>query len=284
MSYRTPASWVATQCLVVLGVSLCSVRAYAHEPIFSPGPHTVFAHGLELGTSFDYAKEGGARLRSQTLHLGYGITPDLEVGLEQPFVDNSYGRTGPELVGAGDPQFYAHWRYWRDDEPGYQDAAGVLVDVKPDRVGRGLPPARATGSRSTLLGLDVSHEGLKWYRWASAYYEHNGTNGAGYHYGDRSYLNLVGGWRPKPPSFTKPDTVWMLELDTVHARADTEGPVPVANTGGTQAFLAPGVMWTVRNFAIRAGIQLPIYSRMNGSGAGQDYHARLDFEWDFAAI
>lgn len=282
MSFRIPVPRTRVRHVVALGLSLCSLSVYAHEPIFSPGPHTVFAHGLELGISFDYAKKGDARLRSQSLHLGYGITPDLEVGLVQPFVDNSYGTHGPDLIGAGDPEFYAHWRYWRDDEPGYQDAAGLLVDVKPDRVGGALPPSRGTGSSGTLLGFDVSHEGLEWYGWASAYYEHNGTNSVGYHYGDRSYFNLVGGWRPKLPSFLRPDTVWLLELDTVHARPDTLGAIDVANTGGTQVFIAPGIMWTVRNFAIRAGVQMPLYSRMNGTAARQDYHARLDFEWNFA--
>lgn len=258
--------------------------AAAHEPVFSPGPHTIFGHGLEVGTEFNYLKAGPDRVRGAALHLGYGLTPDLEVGAELPFLDNSYGPGGPNQSGLGDVEAYTHWRFWRDDQLGYQDAAGALLDVKFDTAGGARPPSLGTGATSELMGFDVSHEGLKWYRWASAYYEHNGTNGAGFHYGDKVYFNLVGGWRPTPPSFLKPDTVWMLELDSVYARHDTLNGADVAGTGGTEIFLAPDIMWTLRNFAIRAGVQLPLYSRLNRDESPVDYHVRLEFEWDFATL
>jgi len=38
-------------------------------------------------------------------------------------------------------------------------------------------------------------------------------------------------------------------------------------------------MWTLRNFAIKSGIQAPIISNLNGDQARSDYRARLEFEW-----
>lgn len=33
---------------------------------------------------------------------------------------------------------------------------------------------------------------------------------------------------------------------------------------GTEWFLSPGLMWTLRNFAVKTGVQLPIASDLNG--------------------
>ena len=92
-------------------------------------------------------------------------------------------------------------------------------------------------------------------------------------------LDLVGGIRFTPTAYTKPDTVWLLELNGEFGRRDELNGTSLANTGGTEWFLSPGIFWTKRNFAIKAGVQIPIASDLNGVQQKSDYRATIVFEW-----
>jgi hypothetical protein len=48
--------------------------------------------------------------------------------------------------------------------------------------------------------------------------------------------------------------------------------------GGNQWFLSPGLMWTYRNFAVKAGIQLPIFDDLAEDRHQGEYRARLELE------
>ena len=75
------------------------------------------------------------------------------------------------------------------------------------------------------------------------------------------------------------DTVWLLELNGEYAdRAELDGTSAV-NTGGTEWFVSPGIFWTKRNFAIKAGVQIPIVSNPNGAQDESDVRASITFEW-----
>jgi len=73
--------------------------------------------------------------------------------------------------------------------------------------------------------------------------------------------------------------VWLLELNGEYGdRADMNG-ASVANTGGMEVFLSPGIFWTKRNFAIKAGVQIPIIRNLNGAQNESDVRASLTLEW-----
>ena len=40
-------------------------------------------------------------------------------------------------------------------------------------------------------------------------------------------------------------------------------------------------MWTYRNYAVKAGVQLPVASNLNGVQTETDYRAALEFEGHF---
>ena len=139
-------------------------------------------------------------------------------------------------------------------------------------------PSLNKGTTDTVLGLTYGYEGRKWYRWASARYRFNGSSN-GVDRGDKVLLDLVGGIRPNLTGYLEPDTVWLLELNAEYGQRAEKGGVKIANTGGTELFLSPGLFWTKRNFAIKAGVQIPVYSNLNGNQAESDYRAKQVFEW-----
>jgi hypothetical protein len=109
----------------------------------------------------------------------------------------------------------------------------------------------------------------------------SGENDIGLRRGARLLLDLVGGIRPRPTRYLQADTVGMLELNGEYGRRAELNGVELAHTGGTEWFLSPGLMWTKRNFAIKAGVQLPIASDLNGSQEESDFRAKSVLEWHF---
>jgi hypothetical protein len=44
-------------------------------------------------------------------------------------------------------------------------------------------------------------------------------------------------------------------------------------------FISPGIFWTKRNFAVKAGVQIPVASDFNGNQEKTDYRAKVVLEW-----
>ncbi|MFV2033082.1 MAG: hypothetical protein ACC663_11345, partial [Gammaproteobacteria bacterium] len=120
-----------------------------------------------------------------------------------------------------------------------------------------------------------------WYRWASLRYSRPGKNDAGFQLGEKWLVDFVGGWRPAPPVYKEPDTVWLLELNgEISNEAELQG-VSQVNSGGTEWFVSPGIFWTTRNLAVKAGVQLPLSSDLNGTAEESDYRFKSSLEWHF---
>jgi len=134
-------------------------------------------------------------------------------------------------------------------------------------------PPLGKGTTDGIVGLAYGYESRKHYRWASIRYRVNGTNPAGVARGDKLRVDFVAGIRPNPSGYLEPDTVWLLEQ-----KARFNG-VELADTGGSEWFVSPGIFWTLRNFAVKAGVQIPIYANLNGNQSESDYRARLTLEW-----
>lgn len=265
------------RALVILVATLLYSPAWSHDPIFGVGPHVLFKGGIEIAPELNFAEAGDSSETETGLHLTYGITGDWAAGIELPYLDKDDDsmRNG----GRGDIKLFTKYRFWRNDTLGAQESAAVLLQVKLDTADDDANPALGTGTIDTILGLTYGFEGRKWYRWASIRYRLNGTNDVGLQRGEKILFDLAGGIRFKPTGYLEADTVWLLELNGEYGdRADFNGS-GVANTGGTEVFLSPGIFWTKRNFAIKAGVQIPIISNLNGVQVESDVRASLTLEW-----
>lgn len=262
---------------LVLPAMLASGLARAHDPIFGLGPHVLYKGGVEVAPELHVDSGGDERETELGLELVYGITGDWAAGIELPYAWIEEG--SDRANGAGDVSLFTKFRFWRHDTLGVQKSAAVLLRVKTESADADDVPALGSGSTDLIGGLVYGYESLKWYRWASIRYRVNGETDAGLRRGDVLLIDFAGGWRRTPPRYYEPDTVWLLELNGEHrGRAERDG-VELPDTGGTQWFVSPGIFWTKRNFALKAGVQLPLASNLNGAQDPTEYRARLVLEW-----
>ncbi len=264
---------------IIMGILLFfgSSVVFAHDPIFSPGPHVLFKEGIEVHVGVHREKAGSDKSDELGLELAYGLTGDWAAGIELPYLSAENGTN--KANGTGDAHLFTKYRFWRNDSLGVQETAAVLLNVILANGDDKDNPPLGSGATDTLLGFAYGYESLKWYRWTSLRYRQNGENNAGLRRGDKWLLDFVVGIRPKPPVYLKADTVLILELNAEQGQRAEHNGTALAGSGGTQWFISPGVFWTLRNFAIKAGVQLPIVSNLRVGQAESDYRAKLELEW-----
>jgi len=95
--------------------------------------------------------------------------------------------------------------------------------------------------------------------------------------------NLVGGLRPWLTSYHEPDTVLMLELNWEHAARDERNGAELRDTGGWELFVSPVLWWTYRQYAVRAGVQVPVAENLEGEQPDTDVRALVEFVYHFRA-
>ncbi len=256
-------------------LALASGAVAAHDPIFGLGPHVLYKGGVETAVEWHGEKAGAEREDEIGVELTYGITGDWAAGVELPWVRVDDG--GATNSGRGDIQLFTKYRFWRRDALAVQESAAVALKVNLD-TGAGGTPRIGTGATDWILGLAYGYESRRWYRWASLRWRRNGDRGA-LDRGDRLLVDLVGGWRPHPRGYLEPDTVWLLELNGEITRRARLGGATVADSGGQEWFLSPGIFWTLRNFAVKAGVQIPVRSDLNGDQDESDWRAKVVLEW-----
>lgn len=263
-------------CLVV--TSLLTTEALAHDPVFGIGPHTLYKGGFEVHLGTHKEQSGDERASEVELQLKYGITADWVAGVGIPYARNA----GPEEsdLSRGATSLSTKYRFWRNDLPGAQAAAAALGKVILDDGESGHHGQARRDGNDYLVGLTYGYEGRKWYRWASARHRFNSYAVNGVERPDITLVDLVAGVRFTPTEYHEPDWVWMLELNgeiTEHVRQLSE--ITSREQGGNQWFLSPGLMWTYRNFAFKAGVQLPIFDDFSGDQEANDYRAIIELEW-----
>ncbi len=271
-------AWKAgTTCCLGVWLLFAASVALAHDPVFGPGPHVLYKNGVEVHLGVDRNKAGRNKETEFDLELSYGLTGDWSAGIELPYVRTEQGAVSAS--GLGDARLFTKYRFWRHDTLGVQESAAALLQVKLESGDEQEDPPLGSGSTDTILGLTYGYESLKWYRWAGIRYRRNGENDAGLQRGDKWLLDIVAGWRPRMPEYLKPDTVWLLELNGEYGQRAKINGATIRDTGGREWFLSPGIFWTRRNFAVKAGVQIPVASDLNGGQAESEYRGRLTLEW-----
>jgi len=269
----------ATQLTLGLSLITISFSILAHDPVFGIGPHVLFKGGTEAALKNNLNKRGDNKSSAIGLELAHGITGDWSVGVELPYAYNKEKELSSS--GLADIQLFTKYRFWRKDAKGLQESAAIMLAANLNNGDANEKPKLGNGANDFIAGLTYGYESLTWYRWASVRYRYNGENDAELRIGNKTLIDFVIGWRPTMPEYKKPDTVWLLELNNeISNKSETNGN-ELANTGGIETFISPGIFWTMRNFAIVAGIQIPLYNRLNGSQIKSGYRVKVSFEWHF---
>lgn len=269
-----PSVWSAA----IIG-GLAGVSAQAHDPIFGLGPHVLYQGGYEVHASVHRERVGEERETEGEIHLAYGLTGDWLVGAALPVkdvIEDSERATGP-----GDMALFTKYRFWRHDIPGGQYSAAFFGKASLPTGDENEQPALGSGATGGVAGLAYGYEGRRWYHWAAMRYGRHAEADSGFRKGDRVLVDLAGGYRPYLSGYYEPDTIFTLELNGEYTDRAERGGRELADTGGTEVFVAPGLWWTYRNFALQTGVQIPVYHDLNGAQDATDYRAKLVFEWHY---
>lgn len=280
---RRCVGWLGIANLFAAGVAGLASPTAAHNPIFAPGPHVAYQGGVEVSLGYTKARASGAggTETEQQLEIAaeYGLTANWTVEVEVPFADKA--QDGKSRSGLGDMALRSRFRFWRLDAPGAQTSAALLAQVKLPTGDDDGDPRLGSGSTDILGGLLFGREGRRMYFNAAARYRYNTEGEGGLRKGDRQFLDLVVGVRPILSGYLEPDTVLFLELNWENAGRDRRNGAEMRNTGGWELFLSPGVFWTWRNVAIRAGAQLPVAGNLEGTSPDSDYRLKLELKYQF---
>lgn len=269
--FRRPRSIYTRRApLVAVALACAAPAVWAHGPIFSFSPHTEYKGALEYHLGYQRTEVGGLASNDYTGEFKYGVTSNWTLGAELPYATGEHN-------GVGDFALKTKYRFWREATPGVLRSVTALGAIGFDT------GAQAVGSGSTnyLAALAYGYESIKWYHWVSAGYRFNTRGDNGLRRGNRLFLNLVGGWRPGTPIYTEPDTVFIVELNTEITDRSRMNGVDLQNTGGTQLFVSPGMIWTYGHFNLRPGLQIPVYSALNGSQPATDFRFRVEAEMHY---
>lgn len=282
----SPRRWRVLVLLAVTGAVLgFHMPALAHEPIFGLGPHVIFKGGVGIETEVEIerASGGGESESDVTLHteILYGVTENFGVTLVLPTILDREHDTGvgdESSSGIGDLSLRMKWRFWRQDKPGIQNSAAVLLGVKLPTGDPDENPPLGSGSTDLLFGLAAAHESRRWYYFGDIRYRLNTEGEDNIEVGDRFFADVAIGIRPRLSEYLEPDLVLLTELNWISTQKSTIGGSTIDNSGGDQLFVSPGFFFTYRNWAVKGGVQIPVFQNLNGDQVKDNYRFALAFE------
>lgn len=267
---------------MALPLTVVGEPAQAHGPVFSAGPEISWkgAREVKLGFHIEQATGAGKKERKREFFAGleYGITPFWDVSVELPY--RWLDEDGADRDDIGDLVLGTKYQFWRQDLPGAQRGASILFQAELPTGDDELEPRPRVGG-DFLGGLAVGHEGRRWYGFADFRYRLNTERDTGLDPGDKVFLDVVGGIRPVLTEYDEPDTVLMLELNWEYSGRDDLNGLDLADTGGWELFISPVLWLTYRQYAARAGVQIPIAETLNGSQPTSDYRSLVELVYHF---
>jgi len=222
-----------------LVIVFISTKALAHEPIYGHGPDVLFKGGFAPGLTL----KGGLGFVQNEFNFEYGVTSKLTIGTDIPFSNEpgSYGLDG--IVIKSKYRFYVDYSKGAMLEFAALDSYEFSEDnMKPDALN---------------IGLTSGRESIKWYWFASVLYSGKITNNMTKPGNEINY-DLTFGYRLNRISYYKPDYVIFIEFLGKHQFSSKINNSNIDQSGGDTWAIAPTLMFTYRNYALRAGVKVGI--------------------------
>lgn len=196
------------------------------------------------------------------------VSGELPLSFRQLTVTTNQGVERQRSSGIGDADLTALWMTNFASANGRFYSAGLSAGFK-------LPSGRndaqangvrmdehlqsGTGSYDVEVGGALARSTCDSRLYASTYFRRNGTNGFEYHYGNAALFNL-GAQRS-----ISSNVIASLELNGRHAQRDTRSAVIVDNTGGSVAYLTPGIRFGLGNVtSLSVSLQIPVWQSLYG--------------------
>lgn len=239
-----------------------------HEPIFGLGPRTIWAGGYGLEVGLDRDKSEREESWGLDYHALYGLTANWSVTAE---VHQVLAGSGDRTSGLSDLTVRSKYRFFRTDVPGGVYHAAVLGGAEFPTATGGLSAGASTDG---FAGLSGAYEGRRWLLFLTGRYRVNSEGADNVRPGNIFLYDAALGLRPVLTGYYQPDVVLMGELNgQVFGPRKVKG-TEVDGSAGDRLLGALGVWMTYRNWAVKPGVQVPVYDDLPASN--------LDYRFVFA--
>ena len=198
--------------------------------------------------------------------LGYGVNEKLAVFAAIPLIDKDmkFGGDSDSDSGLADMKIFARYRLYGKDGPGQTTRIGAFA-------GLNLPTGKfgQTGDGSTDVwgGLVITHASTRWSYDGQIKYTANGAHN-GFARGDSRSANLALQYRINRPHENVQMNGFLytvLEGEIVYAERDKMAGVKNLNSGGTTAFIAPGLQYATKRWIGEAAVKIPVVRDLHGT-------------------
>lgn len=216
-----------------------NMQISAHEPIYGNGPDVLFKGGFALG----FTLQSGLGFFQNELNFGYGVTSKWTIGTDIPFSTETGGYDIDGIRIRNKYRFYT--KYSRHSMIEFA-AIGSYKFTK----NKSMPDI-------INIGLTSGRESVVWYWFASALFTGKTTTNLLKPEDEINY-DLTFGYRLNRINYYKPDYVIYLEFLGKHQFSSKINNSTIAQSGGNSWAIAPTLMFTYRNYALRAGVEFGI--------------------------
>lgn len=216
-----------------------SMQIFAHEPIYGHGPHVLFKGGFAPG----FTLQSGLGFVQNVFNLEYGATTNWTIGTDVPF-SNKEGSYSYDGIG-----IKSKYRFYTIYSRGAMLQFAALGGYKF---------AKNNNEPNVLnLGLTAGRESTDWYWFTSAVYTGKITNEI-MKPGDEINYDLTFGYRLTHLNYYKPDLVVFIEFIGKHRFSSKLNNSKIDLSGGNAWGIAPTLMFTYHNYALRAGVEFGV--------------------------
>ncbi len=214
--------------------------------------------------------------------LGYGVTPKLAIFGVAPLVniDREVGALSRNFTGLGDATLFARYEIYRNDTP------GKTVRIAPF-VGATLPTGRTgktgDGSVDGFAGLIFTAASINWNFDSQVKYVAN-TRANGFARGDTLNADASLQYRLLPKTIAANTDAFLygvLEANVTQLQRDRLGGVINPNSGGTQAFLSPGLQYATKRWIAETALKIPVVNNLHGTALEPDYSLVTSLRFNF---
>lgn len=252
---------------------------FAHEPVFSLGPETIYKGGIGVESELEYEK--GSQERELGLHyeMIYGITQDISVSMALPHILEKYD-AGDISRGLGETILRAKFQLYRKDMLRAQDKISVIYGIKFPTGNKDRTPPLGSGAFNHILGLSIGHESTTLYGFAATRYVLKNKNN-GIKKGNQIFLDIAFGFRPWLRPYRSWDFVLLLENSYIFSYKNELKGIKQEKSGGQRIFTGPTFLWSIRNIMVKGGIQFPVWQDLKEDADELDFRQVIALEYHF---
>lgn len=227
--------------------------------------------------------------------LIYGFTEKLAIIGILPYLDKRLraGEVERGDRGLGDATLLARHQVWQVDRPGEtfrgQLLAGLELptgrDDARDSLGRLPQPLQlGSGGYDPMVAAVFSWQRLQWQADFDVIYKIN-DEANGFRFGDTLAHDAAFQYRLWPRNLSQsgvPSFVYgVLELNGTWAERDRLDGAELADSGGYQLFVSPGLQYVTQRWIVEIATQVPIVQNLNGNQLETDYTIVAGFRLQF---